>query len=83
MEVMRQKLRGEERKWICKKRGYTAEPVLGQIKWNGRKPWMDLSSSVKMGGEFLLMCLVHNVKKIVRKVLDGTVSLPGKYSKLI
>ena len=26
---------------------------------------------------------MHNVKKIVRKVLDGTVSLPGKYDKLI
>jgi hypothetical protein len=29
------------------------------------------------------MCLVHNVKKIVKKVLQGTVNLPGKYSKLI
>jgi hypothetical protein len=29
------------------------------------------------------MCLVHNVKKIVKKVLEGTVSLPGKYSKLM
>ena len=29
------------------------------------------------------MCLVHNVKKIVKRVLDGTVGLPGKYSKLI
>jgi len=29
------------------------------------------------------MCLVHNVKKIARKVLEGTVSLSGKYNKLI
>ena len=29
------------------------------------------------------MCLVHNVKKIVKKVLEGTVSLPEKYGKLI
>lgn len=29
------------------------------------------------------MCLVHKVKKIVKRVLDGTVSLPGKYDKLI
>jgi hypothetical protein len=29
------------------------------------------------------MCLVHNVKKIVEKVFQGTISLPGKYSKLI
>lgn len=35
------------------------------------------------GVEFLLMCLVHNVKKIVKKVLQGTIPLPGSYSKLI
>jgi hypothetical protein len=44
---------------------------------------MDLRGSVKVRGEFPLMCLVHNVKKIVKKVLEGMVSLPGKYSKLI
>jgi len=29
------------------------------------------------------MCLVHNVRKIVKKVLEGTVGLPRKYGKLI
>ena len=29
------------------------------------------------------MCLVHNVKKIVKKVFQGTITLPGSYSKLI
>jgi hypothetical protein len=43
---------------------------------------MDLRGSVKVKGEFSLLCLVHNVKKIVKRVLDGTVSLPGKYGKL-
>lgn len=79
---MRQKLRSEEGKQIYKKRGYTVEPVFGQIKWDGRKPSMDLRGLVKVEGEFSLMCLVHNVKKIVRKVLDGTVSLPEKCGKL-
>lgn len=83
LEAMRQKLRSEEGKRIYKKRGYTVEPVFGQIKWNGRKPLMDLRGSVKVRGEFSLMCLVHNVKKIVKKVLEGMVSLPGKYSKLV
>ena len=82
-EQMRQKLRSEEGKRIYEKRGYTVEPVFGQLKWDGRKPSMDLRGVVKVRGEFSLMCLVHNVKKIVKKVLDGTVSLPGKYSKLI
>jgi hypothetical protein len=26
---------------------------------------------------------MHNVRKIVKKALEGTVSLPGKYSRLI
>jgi SRSO17 transposase len=38
---------------------------------------------VKVRGEFSLICLVHNVKKIVKKVLGGSISLPGKYGKLI
>jgi len=83
LEAMRQKLRSEEGKRIYAKRGYTVEPVFGDIKWNGRKPSMDLRGSVKVQGEFSLLCLVHNVKKIVKRVLDGTVSLPGKYDKLI
>ena len=80
---MRQKLRSEEGKRIYGKRGYTVEPIFGEIKWDGRKPSMDLRGVAKVRGEFSLMCLVHNVKKIVKRVLDGTVSLPGKYSKVI
>jgi transposase len=83
LEAMRQKLRSEEGRRVYNKRGYTVEPVFGEIKWDGRKPSMSLRGSVKVRGEFLLMCLVHNVKKIVKKVLQGTLSLPGKYSKLI
>jgi len=83
LEAMRDKLRSEEGRQIYKKRGYTVEPVSGQIKWDGRKPSMDLRGLVKVRGEFSLMYLVHDVKKIVRKVLEGTVTLPGKYSKLI
>ena len=44
---------------------------------------MDLHGSVKVRGEFSLLCVVHNVKKIVKRVLEGTVSLPGKYDQLI
>ena len=83
MDAMRQKLRSEEGKRIYAKRGYTVEPVFGEIKWDGRKPSMDLRGSEKVRGEFSLLCLVHNVKKIVKRVLDGTVSLPGKCDKLI
>ena len=80
---MRDKLRSEEGRQIYKKRAYTVEPVFGQLKWDGRKLSMDLRGLVKVRGEFLLMCLVHNVKKIVKKVLQGTLTLPGRYSNLI
>ena len=83
LEAMRDKLRSEEGRQIYKKRAYTVEPVFGQLKWDGRKLSMDLRGLVKVRGEFLLMCLVHNVKKIVKKVLQGTITLPGRYSKLI
>ncbi len=83
LEAMRDKLRSEEGRQIYKKRAYTVEPVFGQLKWDGRKLSMDLRGLVKVRGEFLLMCLVHNVKKIVKKVLQGTLTLPGRYSNLI
>jgi len=83
LEAMRQKLRSDEGKRIYAMRGYTVEPAFGDIKWNGRKPSMDLRGSVKVRGEFSLLCLVHNVKKIIKRVLDGTVSLHGKNDKLI
>ena len=83
LEDMRQKLRSEDGKRVYAKRQYTVEPVFGQMKWNGRKPVMDLRGSPKVRGEFALMCLVHNVKKIVAKVLSGKANLSGKRGKPI
>ncbi len=39
---MRQKLGSAEGKRIYARRGYTVEPVFGEIKWEGRKLSMDL-----------------------------------------
>ena len=50
---------------------------------NGRELSIDLRGLLKVRGEFLLMCLVHNVKKIVKKVLHRTVSLSKRDSNLI
>lgn len=83
LEMMRKKLRSEEGKQRYARRGYTVEPVFAAIKWNGRKPRLDLRGLVKARGEFSLLCLVHNVKKIIKQVLQRRVTLPGRYSKLI
>ena len=59
------------------------KPVFGEMKSDGRKQSMDLRGTVKVRGGFSLMCLVHHVKKIVRKVLNGRVIFLGKYDWLI
>ncbi len=50
------------------------ELVIGNMKWNRRRIMMSLRGLEKVRGEFSLMCLVHNVKKITKKVLEGSVS---------
>ncbi len=75
LEAMRTKLRTEEGKQTYNKRMYTVEPVFGDIKWNRGKLMMSLRGKVKVNGEFCLMCLVHNVKKIIKGVLEGRVNL--------
>jgi transposase len=82
LEMMRDRLRSEEGKRIYIKRLYTVEPVFGHIKWNQRKPMMSLRGLAKVRGEFLLMCLAHNVKKITKRVLKGAVNLSDKYGRL-
>ena len=75
MEVMRQKLKTPEGKKTYQKRMYTVEPVFGNIQGDRGKIILSLRGRVKVKGEFLLMCLVHNIKKIVRKILTSAVSL--------
>jgi transposase len=82
VEAMREKLRCDEGREIYKKRLYTAEPALGNMKWNRRRIMMSLRGLKKVRGEFLLMCLVHNVKKVAKAVLVGTISLPDKHIRL-
>lgn len=65
---MREKLRSPEGKKRYLKRMYTVEPVFGAIKWNRGKVVMSLRGMVKVAGEFSLLCLVHNIKKIIVEV---------------
>ncbi len=71
-EKMRQKLRSEEGKEIYKKRAYTVEPVFGNMKWNRPKLIMSMRGKKKVRGEFTLMCITHNIGKIIRKVQAKT-----------
>lgn len=67
-EKMREKLRSDEGKVVYQQRGYTVEPVFGNMKWNRPKLMMAMRGKRKVKGEFLLMCIVHNIGKIISKV---------------
>ncbi len=55
------------------------EPVFGQMKRGERKAGVEVRGCAKVDGEFSLMRLVHNVKKIVKQILKNGVSLPEKH----
>lgn len=80
---MREKLRSVKGKEKYGKRMYTVEPVFGDIMWNRSKLMMSLRGLLKVSGEFLLMCLVHNVKKIIKKVLNRRFVLSDKEKVLV
>ncbi len=56
------------KKGVYQQRGYTVEPVFGNVKWNRRQLIMSMRGKRRVEGEFRLMCLVHNIGKIISKV---------------
>ncbi|MFQ6052571.1 MAG: IS1182 family transposase [Candidatus Hydrothermarchaeota archaeon] len=66
MERMRKKLLTEEGKKKYNKRLSTVEPVLGNLKRNLGFRYFLLRGIEKVKGEFNLMCIAHNLKKIHR-----------------
>ncbi len=58
-----------------KKRMHTVEPVFGNIKFN-LGSWQFLVRGIsKVKGEFNLMCIAHNIKKIAKYCEKNTVNL--------
>jgi transposase len=63
-EEMRQRLLSEEGREKYKKRLYTVEPIFGHLKFNlGYKSFL-LRTLEKVRGEFKLMCIGYNLRKI-------------------
>jgi hypothetical protein len=68
---MREKLLTEEGKERYKKRLSTVEPVLGNLKKNlGYRDFL-LRGIEKVKGEFNLMCIAHNLKKIHKHLISA------------
>lgn len=64
IKKMREKLSTPEGKKIYSHRKRIVEPVFGNIKYNGKISGFLLRGLSKVGGEFSLICTVHNVIKI-------------------
>jgi hypothetical protein len=59
----------QEGKEIYRQRKKIAEPVFGQIKFNLGFRRFRLRGSDKAGGEWTLVCLVHNIRKIYARIM--------------
>ena len=69
-QQMNDKMETKESKEIYKKRKVIVEPVFGQIKNTGFRGF-SVRGREKVGGEFTLVCIAHNIKKIMRATLKG------------
>jgi len=74
MRKMRARIDTPEGKRKYGRRKYLVEPVFGDMKHNRNMRGLLLRGKLKAGGEFLLMCIVHNLRKIAGYARDGRVA---------
>jgi transposase len=75
MQKMRARLETKEGKKKYGKRKYMVEPVFGDMKHNQKMGGLLLRGRIKAKGEFLMMCIAHNLKKAA-KYLTATYNDP-------
>ena len=68
MEAMRVRLATKEGKKKYRKRKCIVEPVFGDMKYNRNMRGVLLRGKLKAKGEFLIMCIAHNLKKIANYI---------------
>lgn len=71
-QQMNEKMEEETSKEIYGKRKVIVEPVFGQIKNTGFRGF-SVRGHDKTSGEFSLVCIAHNIKKIMKAIFKGVV----------
>jgi len=66
MQKMRERLDTKEGRQKYAKRKYIVEPIFGDMKYNRNMRNLLLRSKLKAKGEFLIMCIAHNLRKIAK-----------------
>lgn len=71
MEKMRVRLETQEGKKKYGKRKWMVEPVFGDMKQNRNYRGVLLRGKMKAMGEFLIMCIAHNLRKIATYLTEA------------
>jgi len=66
MGKMRTRLETPEGRKKYSKRKYIVEPVFGDMKFSRKMGGVLLRGKLKARGEFLTMCIAHNLRKIAK-----------------
>ncbi len=70
-QQMKERMAKESSKQIYKQRKTIVEPVFGHIK-NGGFRRFSVRGKDKVAGEFSLVCAAHNIKKMVKALMTGS-----------
>lgn len=81
--AMRNKLRTEEGKALYERRNYTVEPVFGIIKAAMGFRGFSLRGKEKVSGEWTLVCLAYNLKRLHRMAGSAMSGAVGPKSRSI
>ena len=82
-QQMNEKMEQERSKEVYRKRKTIVEPVFGQIKNTGFRGF-NVRGIEKTSGEFSLVCIAHNIKKIMKAIVMGMVcSESGELRKIV
>jgi transposase len=69
MQKMRMRLESEEGRTKYGKRKWMVEPVFGDLKQNRNYRGLLLRGKRRARGEFLIMCIAHNLRKIAKYLI--------------
>ncbi|MDI6891058.1 MAG: IS1182 family transposase [Thermodesulfovibrionales bacterium] len=59
------------------KRKYLIEPVFGDMKYNRNMRGLLLRGKLKAAGEFLIMCIAHNLRKVAKYLIGSNYPVLG------
>ena len=79
---MKEKMALPEAQEIYKQRGIDVEPVFGQIKYNRNFMRFSARGLSKVKTQFTLVCIAHNLSKIIQYMRENPEKLAAIYQKI-